>query len=157
MRARGFSSCVISSESRSALVAWWSASSGDEPVADSTEMWVEPSWVLFRSRAVLAAVSFSKVTVADLVSPSALTSRLVILPLDEALGCQQGAPGKDSYLPEAEEVADLLVVRFTGDVLYVNSCGRHDERVLGVDSGVKTAKGRGRCVADACLLEDETQ
>lgn len=90
MRARGFSSCVISSVSRSALVVGCSASTGDEPPADSTEMWVDPSWVLFRRRAVLAAVSFSKVTVADLVSPSALTSRLVILPLEGRLGMLAG-------------------------------------------------------------------
>lgn len=85
---------MISSVSRSALVVGCSASTGDEPPADSTEMWVEPSWVLFSRRAVLAAVSFSKVTVADLVSPSALTSRLVILPLERPLGilakAQQG-------------------------------------------------------------------
>lgn len=42
--------------------------------------------MLFRRRAVFAAVSFSKVTLADLVSPSGLTSRLVILPLEGRLG-----------------------------------------------------------------------
>jgi hypothetical protein len=56
-------------------------------------MWFEPSWVLFRRSAVLAAVSFSKVTLADLVSPSALTSRLVILPLKGPLGMLDGIPG----------------------------------------------------------------
>lgn len=45
----------------------------------------EPSWVLSRSRAVLAAVGFSKVTSADCVSPSDLTLRELILPLRRVL------------------------------------------------------------------------
>lgn len=99
--------------------------------------------MLFRSSAVLAAVSFSKVTVADLVSPSALTSRLVILPLEGRLGMLAGGTaGKDSRLPEAEEVADLLVVGATGDVLHVHCCGRHDDDGEGLNSGVRAVKWR---------------
>jgi hypothetical protein len=41
-----------------------------------------PSWVWLRSRAVRAAVSFSKVTVADLLGPSVMSMDL-ILPLGE--------------------------------------------------------------------------
>jgi len=79
MRERGFSSCVISSLSRVSLEVTWGVSSEDEEPLTCT--WVLPSWVLSSRRAVLAAVSFSKVTVADWVSPAGLISRLVILPL----------------------------------------------------------------------------
>ena len=47
-----------------------------------------------------------------------------------------------SDLPEAEEVADLLVVGATGDVLDIHSCGRHDEDVEGSSSGVRYLKSR---------------
>jgi hypothetical protein len=40
-----------------------------------------PSWVWLRSRAVRAAVSFSKVTVADFRPPSVVMSMEEILPL----------------------------------------------------------------------------
>jgi hypothetical protein len=85
MRARGFSSSVISSVSRSALVvgAPLSWSSGRLEV---TEISVVPSLVWLRRRAVLAAVSFSKVTVALFVSPSVVTSMEVILPLGGVSG-----------------------------------------------------------------------
>jgi len=84
MRDRGFSSCVISSESRSpwclGLVPL-SLSGSVEPV---TVISLSPSLVWLRRRAVLEAVSFSNVTVADLVAPSLVTLMSVILPL---FGC----------------------------------------------------------------------
>lgn len=50
----------------------------------------EPSWVLSRRRAVLAAVSFSKVTVAEsaesVESPAGVTEREVIFPLGVVRG-----------------------------------------------------------------------
>jgi hypothetical protein len=49
-----------------------------EPV---TLISLSPSLVWLRRRAVLEAVSFSKVTVADLVAPSLVTLMSVILPL----------------------------------------------------------------------------
>lgn len=74
----------------------WSTLSGswvvDEPSVDFGEdsssrvaaelTWTRlgPSWVLSRSRAVLAAVGFSNVTAADWTSPSEVMERLEILP-----------------------------------------------------------------------------
>jgi hypothetical protein len=48
-------------------------------------MWFDPSWVLLRRSAVFMAVSFSKVTSADLVSPVVVTLKLAILPLQRVL------------------------------------------------------------------------
>lgn len=52
----------------------------------------------------------------------------------------RGTSRRDRYLPEAEEVADLLVVGATGDILDVHSCGRHDEDVEELSSGVRTVR-----------------
>lgn len=46
------------------------------------------------------------------------------------------------YLPEAEEVTDLLVIRATGNVLDVNCCGRHDEVAEGLNGGMRIVVGR---------------
>ena len=57
----------------------------EEVVEDeSAETWTSevPSWVLSRRRAVFAAVGFSKVTLADWVSPEGETEREEILPLE---------------------------------------------------------------------------
>lgn len=81
MRARGFSSCVISSVSRVALEVGWVSSSSDEAWGEVTVISEGPSLVWLRRRAVLAAVSFSKVTVADLVEPEGVTLMEEILPL----------------------------------------------------------------------------
>lgn len=71
--------------------------------------------------------SLPNVTVADLVSPSVVTSRLVILPLDRILAqIQSQFEESEETLPEAEEVADLLVFGLCRDVLYVNCSIRHD-------------------------------
>lgn len=122
MRARGFSSWVISSESRSAL----ETCGGEEGDADSsavTVISVGPSLVWLRSRAVLAAVPFSKVTVADLEVSVGVTLMEVILPLR---GVSLGNRGlREGSLPEAEEVSDLLVVCSGSDVTDVDG-GRHD-------------------------------
>ena len=59
----------------------WLPSSSVLPEADETLTSVAPSFVLSNRSAVLAAVSFSKVTVASWVSPEGVISRLVILPL----------------------------------------------------------------------------
>jgi hypothetical protein len=59
----------------------WLPSSSVLPVADETWTSVAPSFVLSKRNAVLAAVSFSKVTVAFWVSPEGVISRLLILPL----------------------------------------------------------------------------
>ena len=53
----------------------------DEPEAEVTWTCEGPSWVLSRRSAVLAAVSFSKVTLADCSLPSVETLREEILPL----------------------------------------------------------------------------
>ena len=57
----------------------WSVSEGGERLV--TVMVEAPSWVLLRRRAVLRAVSFSKVTLADLVSPEGVTWMSEIFPL----------------------------------------------------------------------------
>jgi hypothetical protein len=88
--------------------------------------------VLFNRRAVLAAVSFSKLTSADLVSPSAVTLMSVIFPLERGrwrvsheltrvAGVQLG------YLPEAEEVLDLAIAGRGSDVGNVNTVGSHSD------------------------------
>lgn len=81
MRARGFSSCVISSESRSACPLGWLPSSAVAPAGPVTVISFSPSFVWFRRSAVLEAVSFSNVTVAFLVLPSVVMLMLAILPL----------------------------------------------------------------------------
>ena len=69
--------------------------------------------MLSRRRAVLAAVSFSKLTAYDLVVSSwelGVTVRSEILPLIGALVCAcEGEGWVSDDLPEAEEVPDLLL------------------------------------------------
>jgi hypothetical protein len=79
MRERGFSSWLSSGVSRvSAEVVSGGGVADSLPV---TVISLPPSWVWLRRRAVRAAVSFSKVTVADLVLPSVVMSMVEILPL----------------------------------------------------------------------------
>jgi len=85
MRARGFSSWVISSVSRVSLDLYpegWSGE-GEVEASEVTVISLSPRRVWFRRRAVLAAVSFSKVTVADLREEGVegVTVMEVILPL----------------------------------------------------------------------------
>jgi hypothetical protein len=88
-----------------------------------------PSWVWLRRRAVRAAVSFSKVTVADLVVPSVVMSMVEILPLGGVSGWM--IERRKGSSPEAEEVLNLLVLGLGANVLDVN-CGRHVDGCKGV-------------------------
>src|SRR6478735_1513863 len=110
MRARGFSSWVISSESRSAfLVAWWTSSSPSAP-ALVTSRWLGPSWVLLRRRAVFLAVSFSKITSADLVSPSWVTLRSAILPLEDVSCEARKVKARSAYQKLKKSLISLSLV-----------------------------------------------
>lgn len=64
---RGLSSCSTSWSAEPSFSAAFEVLEVVVPVEDAevTWTWEGPSWVLSRRRAVFAAVSFSKVTVAD--------------------------------------------------------------------------------------------
>ena len=93
--------------------------------ADDTLTCELPSCVLSSSSAVLAAVSFSKVTVADcglsVASEEGVTEREVILPLRwgkrwcQDLLVRFGKSRGD--VPEAEEVTDFFLARVVSNVL----------------------------------------
>jgi hypothetical protein len=83
MRVRGFSSWVrtgLPSAARS-LSVLGSAEASSVVVGLVTVIWLPPREVLWRRRAVRAAVSFSKVMVASLWSPEVVMSKEAILPL----------------------------------------------------------------------------
>ena len=88
-------------------------------------MWLSPSCVLLRSSAVLAAVSFSNVTVA---CPVWVSFRSVILPLQMRWLIQAyniTRPG----LPKAEKLLHLLLLCLSRDILHVDSeIGSHGDK-----------------------------
>lgn len=76
-------------------------------------------------RAVLAAVSFSKVTVACIVSPLVEIVMSLIFPLSQMSVSIRRFSAEVLSLPEAEEVLDLLLTCGRTDVLDIDSVCRH--------------------------------